>query len=56
MANNPDINPGGDGERIDATPASAGQKTGRIRWVLIIGTVLAICGLAAIWLITFHRG
>lgn len=50
MANNPNTNPGGDGETIRTTAASGGQKTGHIRWVLGIGTILAIVGVVAIWL------
>jgi hypothetical protein len=50
MVNNPNSNPGGDGETIRAAAASSGQKTGHIRWVLAIGTVLAIVGLLAVWL------
>lgn len=50
MANDPNSNPGGDGETIRVTQASAGQKTGHIRWVLVIGTILAIGGILAIWL------
>lgn len=42
--NDPNINPAGDGERIDAERASQGQKTGHIRWVLAIGTLLVIVG------------
>jgi hypothetical protein len=52
MANNPNSNPGGDGETIQATAASAGQKTGHIRWVLGIGTVLAIAGVLISWLMS----
>ena len=50
MANNPKLNPGGDGETIQVTAASGGQKTGHIRWVLGIGTILAIAGLVVVWL------
>jgi hypothetical protein len=50
MANDPNSNPGGDGETIRAAAASGGQKTGHIRWVLGIGTLLAIAGILAIWL------
>lgn len=50
MANDPNLNPGGDGETIRVTAASAGQKTGHIRWVLAIGTVLAIAGILIVWL------
>jgi hypothetical protein len=49
MANDPNTNPGGDGETIRVTSASSGQKTGHIRWVLGIGTVLAALGMLAMW-------
>ena len=49
MANNSNTNPGGDGETIRTTEARAGQKTGHIRWVLAIGTILAIAGMLAVW-------
>ena len=52
MANNPNSNPGGDGETIQVTAASGGQKTGHIRWVLVIGTVLAIAGIVIVWLMS----
>ena len=52
MANNPNSNPGGDGETIQVTAASGGQKTGHIRWVLGIGTVLAIAGIVIVWLMS----
>ncbi len=32
------------------TEASGGQKTGHVRWILGIGTFLAIIGLSAIWI------
>jgi hypothetical protein len=50
MANDPKLNPGGDGETIEVTAASGGQKTGHIRWVLGIGTVLAAIGIVIVWL------
>lgn len=50
MENNPKTNPGGDGETIQATEASGGRKTGHIRWVLGISTVLA---LVAVFFIAF---
>jgi len=50
MANDPKLNPGGDGETIEVTAASGGQKTGHIRWVLGIGTVLAALGIVIVWL------
>ncbi len=46
MTNDPNVNPSGDGETIGVEDASAGQKTGHIRWVLGIGTVLALAGMA----------
>jgi hypothetical protein len=52
MTNNPKLNPGGDGETIQVTAASGGQKTGHIRWVLGIGTVLAIAGIVVVWLMS----
>ncbi len=52
MTNNPNLNPAGDGETIEVTAASGGQKTGHIRWVLGIGTVLAIAGIAIVWLVS----
>ena len=55
MENNPDTNPGGDGQTIGETAADAGQKTGHMRWVLRIGTVLAILGIAAVWIIGTHH-
>lgn len=44
MANDPNLNPSGDGETIGVEEASAGQKTGHMRWVLAIGTVVALLG------------
>ncbi|RDC60674.1 hypothetical protein HME9302_01889 [Alteripontixanthobacter maritimus] len=35
---------------VDAEEASGGEKTGVMRWVLGIGTLLAILGLSAIWI------
>jgi hypothetical protein len=55
MGNDPKANPAGDGETIEVTAASGGQKTGHIRWVLGIGTVAAIAGMVAVWLVT-HLG
>ena len=52
MTNDPNLNPAGDGEAIEVTAASGGQKTGHIRWVLGIGTVLAIAGIAIVWLMS----
>jgi hypothetical protein len=54
MANDPNLNPAGDGETIEVTAASGGQKTGHIRWVLGIGTTLAIAAMAAVWLMSHH--
>jgi hypothetical protein len=55
-APNPDLNPGGDAETIDATDASQGQKTGHVRWMLIIGSALAVIGVAVVWAVMggFH--
>jgi hypothetical protein len=55
MANDPNTNPGGDGETIAATSASGGQKTGHIRWVLGIGVVLAVAAMAIAWFLTTSR-
>ena len=52
MANDPNLNPAGDGETIEVTAASGGQKTGHIRWVLAIGTILAIAGIAIVCLVS----
>lgn len=52
MANDPKLNPGGDGETIRSEAASGGQKTGHIRWVLGIGTVLAIIGILVVALMS----
>jgi hypothetical protein len=54
MANDPKTNPGGDGERLDVRAASQGQKTGHIRWVLAIGTTLAVIALVITWLSMHH--
>jgi hypothetical protein len=54
MGNDPRLNPGGDGERIGVTAASGGQKTGHMRWVLGIGTTLAVAGVAIVWLLSHH--
>jgi hypothetical protein len=54
MENDPKLNPGGDGESIEVTDASGGQKTGHIRWVLRIGTALAVVGVLIIWLLSHH--
>ena len=55
MENDPKANPGGDGESIDVTSASGGQKTGHMRWVLAVGTILAIAGVLGVWFVT-HLG
>lgn len=52
MANDPNTNPAGDGEHISVTAASGGQKTGHIRWVLAIGTVLAVVAMIVVWLLS----
>ncbi len=54
MANDPNTNPGGDGETVEVTAASGGQKTGHIRWVLGVSSVLAAIGLLLVWLV-MHR-
>lgn len=46
MENDPERNPGGDGEAIEATDARGAQKTGYMRWVLIISTLLAVAAIA----------
>jgi hypothetical protein len=51
MGNDPKANPAGDGETIARTAASGGQKTGHIRWVLWIGTALAVIGLLIAWFV-----
>jgi hypothetical protein len=45
------MSPGGDGETIEVTDASGGQKTGHIRWVLVISTVVAVLGLLIVGLL-----
>ncbi len=52
MANDPNTNPGGDGETIEATPASGGQKTGHMRWVLGVGIVLIIAAMLIAWIVS----
>lgn len=52
MGNDPKLNPGGDGETINPTDASGGQKTRHMRWVLGIGTVLAVVGMVIVWLMS----
>lgn len=51
MANNPNLNPGGDGETIEVTAASGGQQRSHMGWVLGIGTVLSIAGMVIAWFI-----
>jgi hypothetical protein len=51
MANNPRTNPGGDAESITPSSASSAQKTGHIRWVLAIGTLLVILGFVIAWIV-----
>ena len=55
MANDQKSNPAGSGEKITVTSASAGQKTGHIRWVLAIGTTLAIVGMLLVWTLATHH-
>jgi hypothetical protein len=40
----------GDEVHVESTEASGGSKEGVVRWVLIIGTLLAIVLLSAIWM------
>ncbi|MGB7408134.1 MAG: hypothetical protein WA908_06470 [Pontixanthobacter sp.] len=40
----------GDEVHIDDTEASGGQKTGHVRWILGIGTLLAIVLLSIVWI------
>jgi hypothetical protein len=40
----------GDEVHVETTEASGGSKEGVVRWVLIIGTLLAIVFLSAIWI------
>ncbi|HEY2358955.1 MAG TPA: hypothetical protein VGH86_15995 [Phenylobacterium sp.] len=51
MGNDPKANPAGDGETISVTDASGGQKTGHIRWVLLIGTALAVIAVLIAWFV-----
>lgn len=50
MQNDPEANPGGDGETIQATDARGAQKTGHMRWVLGVSTVLAALAVIGAWL------
>ena len=45
------LNPGGDGENIEVTDARGAQKTGYMRWVLIISTGLAIAAIVVAWFV-----
>lgn len=40
----------GDEVHVESTEASGGSKEGVVRWVLIIGTLLAIVFLSIIWM------
>ncbi len=40
----------GDEVHVDTTEASGGSKEGVVRWVLIVGTLLAIILLSAVWM------
>lgn len=40
----------GDEVHVDDIEASGGEKTGHVRWILAIGTLLAILLLSAIWM------
>ncbi len=40
----------GDEIHVDETEASGGSKEGVVRWILIVGTLLAIILLSAIWI------
>lgn len=40
----------GDEVHVSETEVSAGSKEGVVRWVLIIGTLLAVIALSAIWM------
>ena len=51
MQNDPAANPGGDGEIIQVTDARGGQKTGNMRWVLGVSTVLAVLAMMGAWLV-----
>lgn len=51
MGNNPEQNPGGDGETIEVTAASGGEKASHMGWVLGIGTALSIAGMLLAWFI-----
>ena len=51
MENNPKTNPGGDGEAIEVTDARGAEKTGYMRWVLIISTALGLAATMITWLV-----
>lgn len=51
MENNPKLNPGGDGETIEVTDARGAQKTGYMRWVLVISTALAVVAVVIAWFV-----
>ncbi len=40
----------GDEVHIDDTEASGGQKTGHVRWILGIGTLLGVVLLSIVWI------
>lgn len=40
----------GDEVHVDDTEASGGSKEGVVRWVLVIGTLMAIIVLSLIWM------
>lgn len=50
MENDPKTNPGGDGETIEVTDARGAEKTGYMRWVLIISTALGLAATMITWL------
>ena len=41
----------GDEIHIDETDASAGQKTGHMRWVLGLGLLIAVAAMSVAWII-----
>jgi hypothetical protein len=51
MQNDPEANPGGDGETIEATDARGAQKTAYMRWVLGVSVVLAVLAVIGAWLV-----
>ncbi len=40
----------GDEIHVNDTEASGGNKTGHVRWILVIGTLLAIVLLSIVWI------